>query len=57
MGLQHLPELLEDALQLGKVVSRVARGPAVVRPGAVALGSGGLAHAVLDRVFLRCLLP
>src|SRR5216683_4287859 len=49
MGLQHLPELLEDTLQLGKVVSRVARGPAVVRPGAVALGSGGLAHAVLLR--------
>src|SRR6266446_1984291 len=49
MGLQHLPELLEDAPQPGQVVSRVARGPAVVRPGAVALGSGGLAHAVLLR--------
>jgi hypothetical protein len=44
---QHVLELLENALQLGQVVSRVARGPVVVRPGAVALGSGGLAHAVL----------
>src|SRR5205823_3488873 len=35
--------------QPGQVVSRVARGPAVVRPGAVALGSGGFAHAVLRR--------
>jgi len=26
MGLQHLPELLEDALQPGQVVSRVAGG-------------------------------
>ena len=57
MGLQRLLARLENALQPGQVVSRVARGPAVVRPGAVALGSGGLAHAVLDRVFLRCLLP
>src|SRR5262245_42116800 len=46
MSLQHLPELLEDALQPGQVVSRVARGPAVVRLGAVAMRSGGLVHAV-----------
>src|SRR5262249_21621200 len=47
MALQQVLELLEDVLQLGQVVSRVARGPAVVRPRAVALGSGGRPHAVL----------
>ncbi len=49
MGLQRLLALLENALQPGPVVSRVARGPVVVRSGAVALGSGGFAHAVLLR--------
>jgi len=41
MGLQRLLALLENALQPGQVVSRVARGPLVVRPGAWLWGPVG----------------
>ena len=57
MGLQHLPELLEDALQPGQVVSRVAGGLRSSGPVPLLWGPVGSRMLSLDRVFLRCLLP